>query len=411
MKLWPFAKIERREHPAGAAFAMLNGGKSWTKPSNAKAYLDEGYQLNVIVYRAVREIANACSDMTLEVFQNGEAVASHPALALMARPNPMQGGDTFLKEVFTNYLLTGEMFIVSTTEKPPAELWSLNPLHMEVLPGPGGMPSSYVHKHNNAKTTFPVDRVNGYSQVFCLKMYNPNDYWRGQSPMMAAALAADTHNEGVKWNYKLLRNSARPSGFMKFTGVPGDDVIARLREWFRATMQGGDNAGEVGVIGDGGEWQAMGETPRDMDFMNTQKEMAKLVASAFGVPLPLIDNDASTFNNLQQAKERFYTDTIIPMFNEFLRAFGNWLLPAYGEGLEFRVDLDDIAALEEVRTRTFDRMIRARQAGVLTADEARTGIGYPELTPEQRLELDPVGSAIRQADDEIRSAARLSYGA
>lgn len=411
MKLWPFgARGETKQHPAGAAFAMMGGGKSWARPSNKKAYFDEGYQLNVIVYRAVREISNAASDLTLEVFQNGEALEGHPALDLMARPNPMQGGNTFLKEAFTNYLLTGEMAIVGTPEAPPAELWNLNPVHVEVQPGAGGVPSAYIHKHNNAKKTFPVDRVTGNSQVFFLKMYNPNDYWRGQSPMMAAALSADTHNEGVKWNYKLLRNSARPSGFMKFSGIPGDETVSRLREWLRGTMQGSENAGEVGVIGDGGEWQSMGETPKDMDFMNTQKEMAKLVASAFGVPLPLIDNDASTFNNLEQAKERFYTDTVLPLFNEFLRAFGNWLLPAYGDGLEFRVDLDDIAALEAVRTRTFDRMVRAKQAGILTADEARQGIGYPELTPEQRLELDPVGAAISQAEDEIRSAAKLTYG-
>lgn len=411
MKLWPFGgRSEIKQHPAGAAFAMMGGGKSWTRPTNTKAYIDEGYQLNVIVYRAVREIASAACDMTLEVFQNGEALEYHPALELMKRPNPMQGGDSFLKEAFTNYLITGEMAIVGTGESPPAELWNLNPVHLEVAPGAGGVPSSYVHKHNNAKTIFPVDRLTGRSDVFFMKMYNPADYWRGQSPMMAAALAADTHNEGVRWNYKLLRNSARPSGFMKFTGVPGNETIQRLREWLKSTMQGSDNAGEVGIIGDGGEWQTMGENPRDMDFMNTQKEMAKLVASAFGVPLPLIDNDSSTFNNLEQAKERFYTDTVIPMFNEFLRAFGNWLMPAYGEGLELRVDMDDIAALEGVRQRTFERMVQAKRSGILTADEARLAIGYAELTPEQRLELDPVGSAIAQADDEIRSAAKLTYG-
>jgi HK97 family phage portal protein len=411
MRLWPFgASTELKQHPAGAAFAMTGSGQGWIRPSNVKAYFDEGYQLNVIVYRAVREIANACADLTLEVFQNGEALDTHPALALLSQPNPLQGGDTFIKEAFTNYLITGEMAIVGTGESSPAELWNLNPLYIEVMPGPGGMPSGYCHKHNNAKTVFPVDRITGRSDVFFMKMYNPLDYWRGQAPMMAAALAADTHNEGVKWNYKLLRNSARPSGFMKFTGIPGDDTISRLREWLKGTLQGADNAGEIGVIGDGGEWQSMSETPRDMDFMNTQKEMAKLVASAFGVPLPLIDNDASTFNNLEQAKERFYTDTILPMFNEFLRSFGNWLLPAYGEGLEFRVDLDDVAALESVRMRTFERMIRAKQAGVLTADEARAGIGYPELTPEQRLEMDPVGVAISQADSEIRNATKLIYG-
>jgi HK97 family phage portal protein len=407
MRFWPFAK---KASPVGAAFVMP-GMKGWARPDNRKAYVDDGYQLNVIVYRAVREIANAMGDLTLEVFQNGEAVQGHPALALMTRPNAAQGGDTFLKETFTNYLLTGEIAIVGTGESPHAELWNINPLHLEVKPGAGGIPSAYVHKFNNAETTFPVDRITGRSDVFFMKMYNPANYWRGQAPIMAAALAADTHNEGVKWNYKLLVNSARPSGAFVFEGVPGAETVERLREWVQTTQSGSDNAGKPIIAGDGMKWQSMGESPRDMDFMNTQKECAKLVASAFGVPLPLIDNDASTFNNLEQAKERFYTDTILPMANEFLRAFGNWLLPAYGEGLEFRVDLDDVAALEGVRTRTFDRMIRAKQAGVLTADEARAGIGYPELTPEQRLELDPVGVAISQADDEIRSAARLAYGA
>lgn len=411
MKLWPFGgqKLEAKEHPAGAAFAMIGGGGNWVRPENTRAYITEGYQLNVIVYRAVKEIANACADLTLEVFQNGEALDDHPALALMARPNPAQGGDSFLKEAFTNYLILGEMAIAGTDQRPPAELWNLNPINMEVIPGMGGLPSAYVHKVNNVKTTFPVDRITGQSDVFFLKMYNPSDYWRGQSPLMAAGLAGDTHNAGVKWNYKLLKNSARPSGFINFTGVPDASVVSRIREWVSKTLQGDDNAGAVGIMGDGASWQALSETPKDMDFMNTQKEMAKLVASAFGVPLPLIDNDASTFNNLEQAKERFYTDTVFPLFHEFLRAFGNWLLPMYGEGLEFRVDMDDVAALEAVRTRTFDRMIRAKQAGVLTADEARAGIGYAELTPEQRIELDPVGAAIGGAD-ELRSAARLAYG-
>jgi HK97 family phage portal protein len=387
----------------------MSGAKSWARPENKRAYIREGYQLNVIVYRAVREIANAIADLTLEVHENGKYLEEgHAALKLMASPNPAQGGDTFLKEALTNYVLLGEMAIVGQPQPRPVELWNLNPLHIEIEPGAGGLPRRYIHKVNNSKTIFEVD-ANDRSELFFLKTYNPDDYWRGQSPLMAAGLAADTHNAGVKWNYSLLANMARPSGIIKFSGVPDEGAVSRLREWFKRAYQGAENAGQIPVLVDGAEWQAIDQTAKDMDFMNTNKEMAKLVASAFGVPLPLIDNDASTFNNLEQAKERFYTDTILPMAREFLRAFGNWLLPAYGEGLSFEINLDDIAALEGVRTRHFDRMIRAKMSGVLTADEAREALGYAPLTPEQRLELDPIGAAMSGPDD-IRSAAAVAYG-
>lgn len=377
---WPFArKIEVKEHPTGAAF-FSPGGPSWVRQSNRVAYVEEGYQLNVVVYRAVAEITRSVSDLVIEVVAGDDPVDGHPSLALMARPNPAQGWDGFIAEAFTNYLLTGEMAIVRYPDTGKAvELWNLNPLYIKVDPGRGGLPAAYVYEQNNTTKAFPVDRITGRSQVFFMKSYNPLDYWRGQSPLMAAGIAADTHNAGMRWNYSLLRNSARPSGLVKLTTEAGGEVVARLKEWFKRAFQGEHNAGEIPVLPAGADWVAMDTSPRDMDFVTTQKEAAKLIASAFGVPLPLIDNDASTFNNLEQAKERLYTDTVLPLFNSFLSQFGAWLLPVYGEGLSFRVDMDKIGALEAMRTRLYDRMIKAHAAGILTAGEAREAMGYEPL--------------------------------
>jgi HK97 family phage portal protein len=234
--------------------------------------------------------------------------------------------------------------------------------------------------------------------MFFMKTYDPLDYWRGQSPLVAAGLAADTHNAGMRWNYSLLKNSARPSGLIKLGEGAGGEVVARLKEWFKRAMQGERNAGEIPVLPHGADWQAMDQTAKDMDFLNTMKEAAKLIASAYGVPLPLIDNDASTFNNIEQAKERFYTDTVLPMAREFLRQFGNWLLPLYGEGLQFQINEDKIGALEGVRTRLYDRMIRAVTAGVLTEDEAREAMGY-----------DPIGIRV-PPEDVAKAMGLLAYG-
>jgi HK97 family phage portal protein len=412
MKLWPFTTpvLEAKENPIGAALVMSGGG-AWQPAKSKRQYITEGYQLNTVVYRAVREITGAIGDLTVEVHGNGEVLADHPALTLLNRPNPMQGYDGFIKEAFTNYLLLGEKCIIGTGEAIPVELWNVSPLDVYVSPGRGGMPAAYVHDLNNYKTTFKVDSLTGKSDMFFMKMINPNDYWRGQSPLMAASLPADTHNAGMKWNYKLLKNSARPSGMVKFAGSPSGEILARMREYFKKAVQGEDNAGEIPMLTGGAEWVSMDNNPRDMDFVTTQKEAAKLVASAFGVPLPLIDNDASTFNNLEQAKERFYTDTVIPMFNEFLAQFGNWLLPRYGDGLRFATNMDDIPALEGVRTRTFDRMTKAVQGGVLTVDEAREAIGYAPLGGASAI-LDPIGSAVFGAgtSNNEKALAALVYG-
>ena len=396
---WPFSrKIEVKDHPTGAAF-FSPGGPSWVRQSNRVAYVEEGYQLNVVVYRAVAEITRSVSDLVLEVTLRGEPVENSPALDILARPNPTQGWDGFISEAFTNYLLTGEMAVARYPETGKiVELWNINPLYLQVEPGRTGIAAAYVYDQNNAKKVFPVDRLTGRSQMFFMKAYNPLDYWRGQSPLMAAGIAADTHNAGMRWNYSLLRNSARPSGLITLAADAGGEVVARLKEWFKKSFQGEHNAGEIPVLPAGAEWKAMDTSPRDMDFTTTQKEAAKLIASAFGVPLPLIDNDASTFNNLEQAKERLYTDTVLPLFNAFLSQFGAWYLPAFGEGLALRVDMDKIGALEGLRTRLYDRMLKGVMAGVLTVDEAREAIGYEPLGDDAMKE------------DVVKAMGLLAYG-
>jgi HK97 family phage portal protein len=403
-----FRKVEVKANPIGEAL-LISGGQGWQRPSNTRAYISEGYQLNVVVYRAVREIASSVADFVIEVKQGDKVLDSHPALDLLRRPNPQQSWDGFIQQVFIDYLLTGEMAIVAANEGIPSELWPISPLNVEVVPGPGGLPKAYVHKLNGYTRTFDVDRITGMSDFFFMKMYDPTNYWRGQSPLVAAGLAADTHNAGMQWNYRLLRNSARPSGLIKMTGEAGGEIVGRIKEWFKAAYQGNANAGEIPVLPSGAEWVPMDNSPRDMDFVTTQKEAAKLIASAYGVPLPLIDNDASTFNNMEQAKELFYTGTLIPLFNSFLSQFGNWLLSRYGDDLSFGIDMDQIAALDAARARKFDRVIRAHQANIITTDEAREAIGYKPVGGAASI-LDPMGGFDLPPGEAPSKALKLVYG-
>lgn len=382
---------------------MVPTGNGWQRQDKKQQYISEGYQLNVIVYRAVTEIVRAATSIEIELYNAaGEKIDRHPLLDLLDAPAPLMTWETWLTEMVVNRMLFGEMAAVAVGT---AEMWPLNPLHVVVVPGPNGIPREYVHDVNNHKARFDVDQMTGQSDMLFSKSYNPADYWRGQSPLMAAALAADTHNAGVRWNYSLLKNSARPSGLVRFKGsYPSGEVIARMREYFKARVSGENNAGEIPMLAEDAEWVSLSQTARDMDFLATLKETSKYVASALGVPLPLIDNDASTFNNLEQAKERLYTDTALPILREVLSALNRWLVPRFGDGLELRVDLDTIPALEALRERMFNRALAAYGAGVLTLEESRELMGYE---PEAIGTFKGTGNLFDLPADDLKA---LAYG-
>lgn len=371
----PFLTQERKENPVGGAF-FLNNSHVYQYKNKGKEFAKEGYQENVIVYRAIREIVSAASCLKITVNKGDEPIGDHPALDLLKNPNPQQGQDSFFENIFTDFNIFGELAITKDRDGAPSELWPVSPMHINIKSGRGGIPDAYVYKNNNYEKVFPVSKIDNKSNLFFHKMYNPTDYWRGQSPLQAAGLSGDIHNKGLEWNWSLLKNGARASGILKFDGTPSGQDLNRLREYFKSAFQGSNNAGEVPILTGGGDFHELGKSPKDMDFLATMKETAKYIASAFGVPLPLIDNDASTFNNIEQAKERLYTDTVLPMMRKFLSQFGNWLLPYYGEGLKFDIDMDSIPALEGVRQRRFERMAIAVDKGIISRDEARMENGW-----------------------------------
>lgn len=357
----------------GGAYYMT-GGDKWKPPQQPlRHYVLEGYQANPIIYRSVNEIAIGASKIEIELFKGDKRVDSHPLLDLLKRPNEAQSFDDFISELIISDRIFGEQFIMATSEKKPKELWLYDPQEMEVEKSKvRGLPDGYRQKAGGKVVqTFTPE------EMLMRKRHNPADCWRGQSPLMAVGKQGDTFNEGAKWNYGLLRNSAAPSGVLTFKGaVPAPEVASKVVQTFKNLFSGSNRAGEVAMLGDEAKWVPLSHSPKDMDFSTTMDKASKYIASTLGVPLPLVDNDASTFNNLEQAKERLYTDTIIPLVSEAITSFNQWLCPKFDDGLELRLNMDSIPALEGLRSRRYQRAIDGYNAGLITLEEARELMGY-----------------------------------
>lgn len=360
---------------------------------NYAQYSDDAYKRNAVAYACIKRVAEACASLPLKLRnQGGKVIDDHPVLQLLKKPNPFQSGHELFEAVVAYFLLSGNTYIegIGPDNAPPLELWSLRTDRVRVVPGQFG-PAGYVYEVNGARKDWPCDPIQGKSPILHVKTFNPLDDWYGMSPVEAAAYAVDQHNMAGEWNQSLLQNSGRPSGALVYSnnagGTLSDKQYARLKEEINAALVGTRNAGRVPIFDGGLSWQQMSMTPAEMDWINGKAVSAREICLVFNVPPMLmgIPGD-NTFSNYKEARQAFYEDTVLPVFDGILDGLNRWLLPAFAglEGYELFVDVEKLPALEPKRA---ERWQAVATADWLTINEKREATGYERITQPEADEV------------------------
>ncbi|MCF6195714.1 MAG: phage portal protein [Emcibacter sp.] len=341
---------------------------------------DEGYRKNVITHRAVRIIAESAASVPLRLFRGDQKVTSHPLLDLLARPNPVQGRTAFFETAYAYLNIAGNSYLelVMGGDGLPAELYSLRPDRMKIIPGASGWPKAFSYGVAGREHLFPVDPVTGKSPVLHLKTFHPRDDHYGMSPLEAAAYSIDVHNGASAWNKALLDNSARPSGALVFEPKDGNGALSReqfdrLKEEMEENFQGTGNARRPLLLEGGLKWQQMALSPADMDFINAKHVSAREIALAFGVPpmMMSIPGD-NTYSNYKEANRALWRMTLLPMMDKMMSSLNHWLTPHFGDDLRLDYDFDIVPALGSDRQALWQRI---GQADFLTINEKRAAVG------------------------------------
>jgi HK97 family phage portal protein len=406
--------LQLKQNPV--AETMFMGAQPADASRSLKSFYKEGYAYNAIIYRCISEIVRAVQAIDLRVVdESGEEVTNLELEALLKKPNAMQDMDGLLEEMVTNFLVAGECFTVGSgisetspqRGQKPVELWQLNPMLVTVTPSKDGVPASYVFEVGGRKTTFAVDRLTAFSAVNQTKLYNPSNYWRGLSPLSAAAISADIHNSGLRWNNGLLKNGARPSGALTYEGTPSPEYVRQLKEMIDGLYSGDSNSGRPLLLGGGMKWMEMSKSSKDMDFIASVDNATKNISAVLGVPLPLVVTDASSFNNMQTAQEMLYMNTVIPLLERMLNGLNMWLSDSFG-GARIWYNTDNIAALEGRRERKIERTTRLVETGIITRNEARAALGFDEVAePEANVLYIPVGQTPLAAPSDTSQEQEL----
>jgi HK97 family phage portal protein len=351
---------------------------------------DEGYQKNVIAYRCIKLISQNAAAVPWQLYQgkgdDKTLLPEHPLLKLLQRPNPMQGGAELFESIFSFFLIAGNSYIeaVGPAGAAPRELWSLRPDRMRIIPGADGVPEAYRYTLGGKPVDYPVSPRTEQAQVLHIKSFHPLDDWYGMSPLEAAAVSVDQHNDAAKWNASLLQSSGRPSGALVYSpsrAEAPDTLTAEQRQALKYELEqyfsGPENAARPLVLEGGLDWREMSFSPKDMDWLAGKDLSARDIALAFHVPAQLIGvNGSLTFSNFEQARLALFDDAVLPLLDHVKDELNNWLAPQFGADLFLDYDADEIEALAPRRQQIWDRLI---QADFLTINEKRDALGYKEI--------------------------------
>ena len=366
----------------GTLLAFEQLGQPVWSPRDYGHFAREGFMQNAILYRSVRMIAEAAASIPLLVYERGEELEDHPLVDLIRQPSLDHTSVDFFESWYGFLLVAGNAYVEAVALNGTLrELHILRPDRMKVIPGPDGWPEGYEYTAGGQSIRFMDEAVPGVRPILHVKMFHPaNDHY-GMSPIEAASVAIDIHNEASKWNKALLDNSARPSGALVYAASNGQmtgEQFQRLKDELETSYQGARHAGRPLLLEGGLDWKPLSLSPKDMDFIEAKNSAAREIALAMGVPPQLLGIPGdNTYSNYAEAQRAFWRQTVLPLVNRTARGLSSWLSPAYGGALQLKPDLDQVEALNPEREALWAKL---DAASFLTEDEKRAAAGYGALS-------------------------------
>lgn len=415
---------EQKQSKTGAALITGSRDAEWS-PRRFDSFADEGYTKNVVAYQSINRVANAVADIPLIILntRSETEVTDGTLVSLLARPNPVQSYQEWMRALVGFYLISGNGYMERVmVGSQPRELYTLRPDRMTVKPSDTGLPEGYKYTVGGRYVSWDAHPMTGMSDIRHIKAFNPLNDWYGLSPIEAGAFAVDQHNESMQWLQSLLQNGAAPSGAMEMQkdasgsfGDLTDEQFNRLKTDIDEQYVGAKNAGRPMLLEGGLKWTQMGLSPQQMSIIDLKYSSARDIALAIGVPPMLLNIPGdNTFSNYKEARLSLYEDTAIPLARYIVGELNNWLAPMFGDQFKIDLDLDAIPAIAEKRR---EMWTMADSSNDLTINERREIKGYQPIDggdavfiPSSMVPLDFASAPIDVPDvspDELRA---MTYG-
>lgn len=378
---------EAKEYPLPLIWNMVTPGRYQWAMIDYEAYAREGFSQNEVIYSSIKYKWDSVSQTPLRAYRGKRSspklieTESNALYQLAERPNEFMGIAQFMQYCVLYLNLHGNCFVYFK-KNPPYGLYPLRPDRVQIVPDGNKRVIGYLYYPDgtSVEKSIPI-RID---EMLHVKLPNPYDPLEGLgyglSPLSAAARSTDIDNRMTTFLAEFFaRNGVQPGGVIELPFDADMEDAALLREQWLETYGGSAKWGKPMVIHGGGQYKPLSMTFTDMALGNIDYRNIRRITSVFGVDGKLIglDSESSTYNNMAEAENNFWTRVMITE----LKLFEEELYYKVKIGNEFlKFDLSAIPAFAEDVTAKIDNYVKLVSAFVPpdVANE-RVGLGLPKL--------------------------------
>lgn len=351
---------------------------------------ERAYEELEIVNRGVNMIVDDVSGIDVKV---GDSIASNHngikgikaskvSFLLNVEPNPFQDISTFRRNLYTDYLLDGNIFIYYDG----AHLYHIPAQHMTIHSDS----STYIKKYSFKQTQ-------DYSpkEIIHIKDNSFYSMYRGVSRLKPALRTMILMKRMRDFQDNFFKNGAVPGLVLKTPNTLSEKIKNRMIEAW-AMRYSPSNGGRRPLILDGGlEVDAISDVNfKDLDFQDAIAANEKIILKALGIPPILLDSGNNA--NLRPNMRLYYLETILPINEKvdhaLTRFFGFKILP----------DITDIPALQPELSDQSNYYSSLVNTGIITPNESREKLGFTKSTEKHadllRIPANIAGSAANPSE-------------
>tara|TARA_Y100001938_G_C8094358_1_gene437160 strand:+ start:48 stop:2033 length:1986 start_codon:yes stop_codon:yes gene_type:complete len=383
--------------------------------------LTSPFRQSIAVFRAVNVVAQNLARAPLALFRGEESVSAHPIATLLERPNSLQSQSHFVRTVVSHLLIDGNAYIYLDEKNSfdvPRSLMPLPPERVEPVRSQGDMFSlqGYSLKtrgQEQSEQFIPRDRI-----VHLQYAPSPIDPLIGIGPLDVARVAIESDHLAGVWNKAVLKNSGSPAGLLKWRGEGrfSEEDARLVKDQWQDTYGGAQNAESVAVLGSNFDFQSIGSSARDMQWLEARKWNLADIARAFNVPLLFLNEyESSGLSDagLKIQSKILYTSNIIPLAVDLQQGLNEKLVLPFDLALRCKFDFSGVEALREDEGQKLEIAKSLKDLGYSLNDvNNRVELGMPEVDHGDDVlvqsNLMPVDTLLAFSDAEEDSLAEGS---
>ncbi len=328
--------------------------------------IDNAYSASWIAYSCIRRLANDAAGIPLLFLSDPKDPESslpeaHPTRQLMERPSPYFSNSELIQALVTFLNMRGEFFIPFDNMIRPTEMYpQLDPLYWRDISTGLKLNGWQYNKSGLAVSRLPDELI--HHRLFC-----PDNQFRGQSPLQAAAPAFGIEIGADKLAQNIVTRGGENAMMFEDTMGATPLQIEQAKASLRARRQGNSTVPSDSIL-------PAGLKPLDPKFMSDDMKILEAgaaqpdkIAAVYGVPKSLLGfGSEEKYANAQIRKKAYYEETLVPMLSGIQDAFDKMFI--YNLGPRYtcyvRFDWKSVPAMQDNLTDRFKMAGEAHKAGL-----------------------------------------------